>query len=334
MTQSWVLVAVAAVLTIHPALAATLTVGPGQTFTSVAAAVAASQDGDTIDVFAGTYVNDFAEIRTRIALVAVGGQVRMTAQGFIPNGKAILITDTDVTITGFAFTGARVTNADGANGAGIRYQGGNLVLDDCYFANNQEGLLAAPDPTGTITVNNSEFAHNGTSTGPSAGYTHNISVGAIARFDAEGSYFHGANVGHEIKSRAAITIVNNSRVVDGPTGTAGYSIDAPNGGRVSITNDRIEQGPLSDNAVVIAFGEEGGVPAGSALSVKNTLIENDLASGAALGVWNATSVMAKLVDVTVYGLTASQLIAGPATVTGTMFLPTEPPISPLHPWVK
>ena len=41
-----------------------LTVGPGQEFASLAAAVAASHDGDVIQVQAGTYTDDFATIDT------------------------------------------------------------------------------------------------------------------------------------------------------------------------------------------------------------------------------------------------------------------------------
>ena len=131
---------------------------------------------------------------------------------------------------------------------------------------------------------NSEFAYNGDKTGPNAGYTHNIYIGAIARADIEGSWFHDANVGHEIKSRAAITIVNNTRVTDGPTGTASYSIDLPNGGLASITNDQIEQGPDSQNPAIISYGEEGSTIAGSALTVSNTVIENDLTAHVPVGV--------------------------------------------------
>ena len=314
-----------------PVVAAVLTVGPGQQYTTIAGAIATSQDGDTVNVLAGTYVNDFAEIRTKIALIAVGGQVRMLAQGLIPNGKGILVTDTDVTITGFMFSGARVADA---NGAGIRYQGGKLVLDRCYFLNNQNGLLGAADPAGTITVTNSEFAHNGAASGSTAGYTHNIYVGAIATFEAENSYFHDANVGHQIKSRAYTTIVNNSRVVDGPAGTGSYSIDLPNGGNVTITNNQIEQGPRGGNPAMIAFGEEGGVYAGSTLVVQRNLIENDLASVSSRGVWNATTITAQITDNAIYGLTSAQLVSGPANVAGTVTVTKEPPISTRHPWAK
>ena len=52
---------------------AALTVGSGMQFSTIKAAVAASHDGDTIYVQAGTYVNDFALITTDINLV--GGDV-------------------------------------------------------------------------------------------------------------------------------------------------------------------------------------------------------------------------------------------------------------------
>ncbi len=44
-------------------------------------------------------------------------------------------------IKNIEFENAMVTNDDGANGAGIRMQGTNLTLLNCYFHDNQEGLL-------------------------------------------------------------------------------------------------------------------------------------------------------------------------------------------------
>ena len=40
---------------------AILTVGPGQQFSTIEAAVTAAASGDTIDVQAGIYTNDFVE---------------------------------------------------------------------------------------------------------------------------------------------------------------------------------------------------------------------------------------------------------------------------------
>jgi hypothetical protein len=313
------------------ASAATLIVGPGQRYTSIAVAIAASHDGDTVEVLAGTYVNESAEITTKITLTAVGGMVRMMSTGFIPNEKGILITDTNVTINGFEFTGARVTEADGGNGAGIRYQGGRLTINNCYFVNNQNGILGNPDPSGTVTITNSEFYHNGAASGASAGYTHNIYIGQIARFDIENSYSHDASVGHEVKSRAMVNIINHNRIVDGPTGTASYSIDLPNGGVATITNNQIEQGPASQNPIIISIGEEGPY-ANSALTLKGNLIENDLNSSEAIGIVNDTTAVARIINTSTYGLPTAQFSLGPADVSGTIMLAREPPISTAHPW--
>ena len=88
--------------------------------------------------------------------------VHLAATTSPPNGKAILTTTTDVILDNIEFSGAAVSSG---NGAGIRYEGGALVINDCYFHDNQDGLLSADDPTGSITINNSEFANNGTGDG-------------------------------------------------------------------------------------------------------------------------------------------------------------------------
>jgi hypothetical protein len=315
----------------NTSLGATLTVGCGEQYQTIAAAIAASQNGDEILVDSGVYTNDFAEIETQISLVANNGRVTMRATKDIPNEKAILITDTDVSITGFTFVGARITDDEGQNGAGIRYQGGNLTLTDCWFHDNQEGMLADAIANGTITITGSEFDHNGDASGPGSGYTHNLYVNGVALLDIESSYFHDAIVGHEIKSRAMTTIVNGTRVVDGPAGTASYSIDLPNGGNATVSNDQIEQGPLSENPTIISFGEEGNLWPGS-LSVDNTLIENDLNNGDALGLNNSTTITAAMTGTQVYGLTSEQLASGPVTQENTQYLVNEPPIPTQHPW--
>jgi hypothetical protein len=60
---------------------ATLTVGTGSGFeySTLAGAIAASQDGDVIQVQAGTYTNDFAAITTSITIEGVGGMVNLVA---------------------------------------------------------------------------------------------------------------------------------------------------------------------------------------------------------------------------------------------------------------
>ena len=119
-----------------------LTVGSGQQYATLASAIAASHDGDTIYVKAGTYLNDFAIINTKISIIGVGGMAHFVFDGSvpIPNQKAILVTRTDVSLDHIEFSGAAVPDG---NGAGIRYEGGNLTITNCYFHNNQDGILAA-----------------------------------------------------------------------------------------------------------------------------------------------------------------------------------------------
>ena len=291
----------------------TLNVGAGQQYTTLASAVAAAHDGDVIKVQAGTYTNDFAEITHKITIEGVGGMVNLVATGQIPNGKAILITDTDVTLDHIAFSGATVRDG---NGAGIRYQGGNLTITNSYFHDNQNGILGASDPNGTITIDHSEFSHNGSGTG----YTHNMYIGNIAKFTLANSYSHDAVAGHEVKSRAQVNVIENNRIQDGPNGNASYEIDLPNGGQGTIANNVIEKGAHAQNPHMIAFGEEGAYANSALLVTGNTLLNDKGASANA--VW--TAAPATVTNNMVYGFTAAQTLSGQGTVSGTTTLITEP----------
>ena len=107
-----------------------LTVGPGQQYATIQAAVAAASAGDTIDVQAGVYTNDFISIFKDLTLQAVGGIVRLVATVSPPNGKAIIDeggAGITVTINGFDVSGAAVADK---NGAAVRYEGGSLTLNN------------------------------------------------------------------------------------------------------------------------------------------------------------------------------------------------------------
>jgi hypothetical protein len=296
---------------------ATLNVGAGQAYSTLSAAIAASRDGDVVAVQAGTYVNDFATINKDITIVGVGGMANFVATVAPPNGKGIFVTQSDVTIQNLSFSGTAV--ADG-NGAGIRYEGGNLVIIDSDFHNNQMNLLANGAPDGTIRIVGSEFG----ATRSSDALNHNLYVGNIASLVVDNSYFHDAVDGHQIKSRAQSTTITNSRIYDG-SGDGSYTIDLPNGGIGVIRDNVIQQGASSDNPNIIAYGEEGGVYGGSSLLVQGNTVVNDLSgsSGARL-LYNATPTTSTVSNNEVYGLTAGQIASGPATVSGTTFLSTHP----------
>ena len=248
---------------------ATLTVSNGQ---SIQDAINAAAPGDTIDVAAGTYVDQFLSIGTSITLQGVGGEVLMRETTSPPNGKAMITeSGANVAINGFDISGVAVPDR---NGAAIRYEGGSLSLKDDYFHDNQEGLLGAADPNGSIGIDHSEFAANG----DGSGSTHNIYIGAIANFSLTNSYIHDAIVGHEVKSRAASNIITGNRIFDNG-GSASYSIDLPNGGNASIASNVIEQGPNTQNPFIVAYGEEGASNPGTDFAITGNTVVNDDPSG-------------------------------------------------------
>ncbi len=205
------------------------------------------------------------------------------------------------------------------NGAGVRYEAGNLVIDDSYFHDNQDGLLSAASPTGTITINNSEFTHNGRGDG----YTHNLYVGAIAQLTVTNSLFQDAVLGHEIKSRALNNSITNNRIED-LTGNASYSIDLPNGGVDNVSGNVIEKGANAPNQTIIHFGGEGTPYANSSLTVSGNTIVNDRSF--AYLVDNAANAPVSITGNQSWGLSPAQLAEGSASIGSGTFLSSRPAV--------
>ncbi len=291
---------------LYPAGSEVLRVGAGQQFSTIAAAVAASRDGDVILVNAGTYTNDFVHVATKLTIIGVGGMVNMVATVPCPDGKGIMTVDNDLTLKNFTFTGATVTDG---NGAGIRYEAGNLMLSNDGFYNNQNGILAAASD-GSITIDHSIFSGNGSGTG----YTHNLYVGEVASLTVTNSIFQDANVGHELKSRALTNTISDNLFSDGPTGTASYDIDLPNGGVDSVTNNVIEKGPNAENNVMVHFGGEGLPYTSSSLVLRGNTFVNDKGANT-IGVLNATGIPVTVDANTFVNVQSSQIASGAAVLT-------------------
>jgi hypothetical protein len=260
-------------------------VGPGRTYATPSAAAAAAQAGDLVLIAPGDYVGDVTTwYAGNITLCGDGGRARLFANGRNAQGKGIWVlapsNSTTTTIINVEFHDATVPDK---NGAGIRLDSGSLVLRNTGFYDNENGILGGVGGT-TVTIERSEFARNGYGDG----YTHNIYIGNAARLNVRASYFHEAKVGHNLKSRAKETFIENSYFEDRTTGTSSYLIDTPNGGVVVMRGNLLQKGALAENSIAVSYGAEGlSWPANTLTMVHNTVVSN-YPGGAFVYAQNAT----------------------------------------------
>ena len=254
-----------------------LQVGPQRTIKTIAAAAKMAGDNTVIEVDAGDYPGDVAVwTQSDITLRAVGGRVRLQAQGMAAEGKGIwVVRSPRMTVEGFDFSGALV---DSRNGAGIRFETGWLRVRNCSFTYNEMGLLTNNDPAAVLEVEDSEFAYNMRPDG----HNHNLYIGRIARATVTGSYFHHARTGHLLKSRAATSLILYNRLTDETGGSASYELEFPNGGVAYVIGNIIQQGPLSENPHIISFGAEGYVWPSNQLYLSHNTLVDELPGG---GIW-------------------------------------------------
>lgn len=262
-------------------------------YPTLSAAIVGSSANDVIQITGGSYVENFPDITHSLDIMAVGGLAYLSTPLPDPaNDRAILRVpfdaDVSLTISGLALSGA-VDSAD--NGAGILFGTGNanLVVNDCWIYDNQDGILtggadAASINGMTVTIDNSEIDDNGTPpSNPRYGFDHNLYIGAVNQLTVTNSYIHDALGGHEIKSRALNSTILDNRIFDGPTAGTSYSIDLSDGGIGVVSGNIIEKGPSAQNKYIIHFAGESGITyPDSSLLVSNNTIINDRSSAVLL----------------------------------------------------
>jgi hypothetical protein len=261
-----------------------LRVGPGRSYTTLRQVAAAAQSGDVIEIDAGVYTDDIVVWRqNNLTLRGVGaGRAHMRATREIPyipgndqqNGMGIWVARGNNTkVENIEFSGAAVPDR---NGAGIRAEGPNLSVCNAYFHDNENGILGG---SGDVVVDYSEFSLNG-GCEPGYGCSHNMYIlPGTNRFYLRHSYSHHARIGHNVKSRARENYILYNRIMDESDGTSSYAIDLPNGGLSYLIGNLVQQGPLTENAAMIAYGVEGlSNPSRTLYAVNNTLV-NDRGSG-------------------------------------------------------
>jgi hypothetical protein len=262
-------------------------VGSSRAIKTPSEAAAIAQTGDIIEIDAEPYVGDVAVWRADnltirgVPLAADQGgdgardsRAKLFAAGRNAEGKAIwVIKGRNAVVENIEFANAEVP---AGNGAGIRAEGPNLKVVNCYFHDNQEGILSSMYVLdSTIEIENSEFARDG----GNGGQSHEIYINNLRQLIVWGSYFHSGNIGHLIKSRAQRNLIIANRITDEAGGGASYEIEFPNGGFNVVAGNLIEQSASTQNSTILANALEGATNTEQELYVVNNTFANDLGRG-------------------------------------------------------
>jgi hypothetical protein len=244
-------------------------VGPGQTYTAPSQVSTLVGNGDTVNIEAGVYPSDVARWQADdLVLRGVGGMAHLESNGNAWGGKAIWVIEGDrTTVEWIEFSECAVPDE---NGAGIRQEGSGLTVRRCSFHHNENGILAGTVNPSTIRIEHCEFAYNGFGDGQS----HNLYINNIDSLIFRFNYSHHAHIGHELKSRAQVNVIEYNRFSNEADGDASREIDLPNGGTTYLIGNAIQQGPQGENSNLVGFGLEGLSNPGphELYAVNNTLV--------------------------------------------------------------
>lgn len=243
-------------------------VGPSRTYTLPGQVKNLVADGDTIYIDGGIYSNDATKwVKKNLKIIGLGtGSNRTILQysGDIPNGKGIFVfespgTSDNAYIENIVFDGAQVSDADGANGAGIRFQACNLTVNRCKFMNCQNGILEGNGSvtTSNIIIENSEFQNNGyqlPNDQTYSGYEHNIYISASAdTLLVTNCYFHDPRgQANSLKTRAQRSFILYN-LIDEAAGYGSMELNIAQGGLNIIIGNVIIQGTAGANHAIVSY---------------------------------------------------------------------------------
>ena len=275
-----------------------LRVGPGRDYALPSEAAADARDGDIVEIDAGLYRGDVAGWpQSDLTIRAVGGRAHVDAARRGHAGKGLWVVSGDnVTIEGMELSGCVV---DDHNCAAIRAEGSNLTLRDVHIHHNEMGVLTSQDYGGRLLIERSRINDNLVDHDkfgiPPA---HNVYASGGELLVVTGSWIHNPHAGHNIKSRAAETVLLFNRIEDGPDSAGSYQIDTPDGGRVLIMGNLVSQAADAGNGSIIAYASERYDGGGSLELIHNTIVNH---RHAGIFVANRSPVIARLTNNLIVG---------------------------------
>jgi hypothetical protein len=228
-------------------------VGKGEPYATLAAALAAAQPGDTIDLVAATYRGAAIVTVPHLTIRGTAGTPHIDCTGAAPTpGGACLAAAAD----GVRFDNLEVS---GASGACIASDGAYaLSLDGIFCHGSKTGFEAA---AGTVSLVHSQFYDN-------AG---GVELGAdCTKVTVSGSVFRDAASGDEFSSRCLDTEISDSEI----RSMRGLrALDLPLGGKAMIYRTLLEKGEQSKGGEIVSFASESCAHSGT-LSLKEVEIDN------------------------------------------------------------
>jgi hypothetical protein len=244
-------------------------VGATRTYTLPSQVKNLVADNDTIYLDGGIYANDATKwTKKNLRFIGLGtGTNRSILQhsGDIANGKGIFVFETpgmcdNPYIENIVFDGAQVSDANGGNGAGIRFQAKDITVKNCRFVNCQNGILEGNGSVNTsnVIILDSEFENNGYQlpNDPTfSGYEHNIYISASAdTLWVENCYFHRPRgQANSLKTRAQRSYILYNMIDEELTGYGSWEINLAQGGLNVIIGNVIVQGPSSANRGIVGY---------------------------------------------------------------------------------
>lgn len=255
------LIMIMAITTSHLALGTQWHVGPTQAYTLPSQVKLLVADGDTINIDGGIYSNDAVKwVKKNLKFFGLGtGSNRTILQniGDIANGKGIWVFELpgisdNPYIENIVFDGAQISDVDGGNGAGIRYQSKDLTIKNCKFMNCQNGIL---EGHGSVTDSNvildgNEFSNNGYAgtTSSYIGYEHHIYISSsVDTLWVKNNYFHDPRgQANSLKTRAQRSWILNN-YIDEAAGDGSYELNIAQGGLCIVMGNVIIQGTSGSN---------------------------------------------------------------------------------------
>ncbi len=238
----------------------------------------------TIVIAPGTYRDCAVQEAGRVTFTAAEPGKVIFNGGICQDKATLVLSGRSAKVEGLVFENLRV--ADG-NGAGIRLEGGDLIVTESLFRDSESGILSANDLKSSVRVERSTFSRLGRCDGDLA-CAHSIYIGEFGSLSVVRSRFEKGSGGHYVKSRAPrIEVVDSS--FDDTAGTAtNYMIDMPHGAVGTIARNVFVQGKDKENYSALIFvAGEGVTNSSNGLAITDN--EASVAPGA-----NGTSFVADM----------------------------------------